>query len=351
MPSESRHRVLAAGRTRKEISVAKPKIIVASTGGTIASKVGSSGGYAPQFDAADLLSQCPAWLGEKAELIPLAFCNKLSFALTPEDIFSLVKTLESSADEINARAIVVTQGTASIEETSFLAGLLWRQSRPLIFTGAMRNASHPGWDGPGNLTNSILTALNPDSAGQGALVCMHGEIFASRDVAKQHKSALNAFGSYNSGPLGYVSGARAEFLYAVKNRIVLSPPKLETRVELVSAALGTSGLLVDAAVQAGARAVALEVFPGGGGMPQAMFDSVIRHLADGIIFTLSPRSPMGSDNYSQSAGGSGPFDLRRHGAIPCGNLPAQKARLFLMAALPCVLGRDGIERLLADFAP
>ena len=329
----------------------KPKIIVASTGGTIASKIGQTGGYSPEIDAEGLLAHCPLWLREQIDLIPIAYCNLLSFALMPESIFDLIMKLADAVRREGALGAVITQGTASIEETSFLADILWRESCPLVFTGAMRNASHPGWDGPSNLLHSLLTVLNPESRDQGALVCMDGEVFAARDVVKRHKSALNAFGSYNAGPLGFVSGDRVVFRYAVKNRVFLKPDALELNVELISAALGTSGKLIDAAIGMGARAIALEVFPGGGGVPRAMFDTIVRHLRDGIIFTMSQRSPMGSDNYSESSGGCGPWDMRREGVISCGNMPAAKARLVLMAALPCISKREELDDLFAVMAP
>jgi L-asparaginase len=329
----------------------KPKIIVASTGGTIASKIGQAGGYSPEIDAKGLLAYCPSWMREQIDLIPIAYCNLLSFALMPESIFDLVMKLADAVQREGALGAVITQGTASIEETSFLADILWRESCPLVFTGAMRNASHPGWDGPSNLFHSLLTVLNPESRDQGALVCMDGEVFAARDVSKRHKSALNAFGSYNAGPLGFVSGGRVVFRYSVKNRVVLNPKSLEMQVELIAAALGTTGKLIDAAVEMGARAIALEVFPGGGGVPPAMFETIARHLRNGIIFTMSQRSPMGSDNYSKSSGGCGPWDMRREGVIPCGSMSAAKARLVLMAALPYMKKREELADLFASMAP
>jgi L-asparaginase/Glu-tRNA(Gln) amidotransferase subunit D len=82
-----------------------------------------------------------------------------------------------------------------------------------------------------------------------------------------------------------------------------------------------------------------------------MFDTIKRHLQNGVIFTMSQRSPMGSDNYSLSSGGCGPWDLRREGVVACGSMPAVKARLALMAALPLIKTREEVAGLFERLAP
>jgi L-asparaginase len=332
----------------------EPKILLVSTGGTISSQMQPDGGYRPALGAAALLEHCLQQTPGQAEIVPWQYCSLLSFAMTPEMIFELTgqvrAQLRRGPDWVGA---VVTQGTATMEETAFLADLLWDDPRPLVFTGAMANATRADWDGPQNLADAVAVALHPDSRNRGALVCMAGEVHAARDVAKLHKTALSSFASVNAGRLATVSGEgrRVTFVRTGPRPAVFSPPALETRVELIKICLGCGGGLIDAAVEAGARAVVLECFPGGGGIPPAVFERVKVHLQSGVFFVMAPRSPCGSANDSPSASGSGPWDLRRAGVIPAGDLPAVKARLLLMAALPGMGSREELAELMARFCP
>ncbi len=72
---------------------------------------------------------------------------------TPASHFSFADVLRIRA-EINAAlrdprlaGVVVVQGTDTLEETAFAWDLCHADARPVVVTGAMRNASELGWDG------------------------------------------------------------------------------------------------------------------------------------------------------------------------------------------------------------
>src|SRR5699024_9996885 len=103
------------------------------------------------------------------------YCQVLSFSLTPNTILELMKFIKRKLKKESYHGIVITQGTATLEETAYLADLIWDEESPIVFTGAMINASEVDTDGPRNVFNSIIVAAGKESKGKGVLVCMAGE--------------------------------------------------------------------------------------------------------------------------------------------------------------------------------
>lgn len=328
----------------------KPKVLIVSTGGTISSKYDEEKGYSPAVTAQELSSSIPELCG-LADVEPVQFCNVLSFALKPHQILELVNIIRARISGEDYAGAVVTQGTATMEETSWLADLLWDMDKPLVFTGAMLNASERDWDGARNIANSVSVAANPIAGGKGVLVCMGGEIHAARDVSKIHKSSLNTFVSLNAGPLGLVSYNRVIFYRKPVLRKVFTPvDRLEPDIEIIKVSLGTGPKLIDVLVDNGYKGIILEGFPGGGGVTPEIMNSIRRAKDKGVVFVLTPRSPIGSV-VSGADGGCGPWDLRRCGVISGGDLTSVKARILLMAAIPLVGSKYELERIFNEIAP
>src|SRR6185437_15072259 len=118
--------------------------------------------------------------------------------------------------EDGSAGIVITQGTDTIEETAFALDLLWAGHAPIVITGAMRNPTLPGADGPANLLAAVRVAASPAARGLGVLVVIADEIHAARFVSKRHTQSPAAFAAL-AGPLGWVSEGDV--------RIVLVPVK------------------------------------------------------------------------------------------------------------------------------
>ncbi|WP_443072631.1 asparaginase domain-containing protein [Streptomyces sp. RPT161] len=67
----------------------------------------------------------------------------------------------SRAVSDGAAGVVVTQGTDTLEETAFLVDLVWRYEAPFVLTGAMRNPTLAGADGPANVLAAARVAAAP----------------------------------------------------------------------------------------------------------------------------------------------------------------------------------------------
>ena len=68
-----------------------------------------------------------------------------------------------------AEGVVITHGTATLEETGYFLHLTVKSDRPVVMTGAMRPPSALGTDADLNLMDAIRLAACPDAAGRGVL--------------------------------------------------------------------------------------------------------------------------------------------------------------------------------------
>jgi L-asparaginase len=298
----------------------------------------------------DLLAASPK-VNEIASVDLVQPCNVPSFSLAPNQVLDFVwQTKKKLVDQDYAGAVIL-QGTATIEETAYLADLVWDCPKPLVFTGAMLNFSEPDCDGPRNIYDAILTAISPKACCNGVLVTIAGEIHAARDVVKQHKCALAAFASLNTGPIGLNANGRGIVFYRTPLlRRCYNITRVDAVVDIIKIALGSDSRLIQYSVASGAQAIVLECFPGGGGVTPTVMASVQALRAKGIIFVMVPRSPLGS-SVAKAGGGCGPVDLRQCGVIVAGDLSAIKARLLLMVLLAAGFDEQAIRQEFEEVAP
>lgn len=180
----------------------KAQVEIISLGGTIAmAKAADGGGVIPTLNVEDLIAAVPS-LNRVARIGARNLANVPSAEIDLPMLFKLRDMIMRFASE-GADGVVVTQGTDTIEETSFVLDLLLGLDIPVVVTGAMRHPAMAGADGPANLLAAVQCAANPACRGQGVLVVMNDEIHAARYVQKRHTSSTMAF--WSAAPLGHVS--------------------------------------------------------------------------------------------------------------------------------------------------
>ncbi len=180
-----------------------PRLSIATLGGTVSMRAGAvGGGVTPSLDCERQLLQVPQ-LREMAQLNVASLCLLPSASL---DFATLLEVLAWARGEVErgAQALVLSQGTDSLEETAYFLDLLWPFEVPLVMTGAMRSASQPGNDGPANVLAAAQVALAKDSHGRGVLVVMNDQVHCAARVRKTASLAMAAFESPGCGPLGDV---------------------------------------------------------------------------------------------------------------------------------------------------
>ena len=184
------------------------KVVLISTGGTIASRFDAkSGRTVASARGEDLLAQVPE-LAAVCDLEIDDFATVSSFDMSVGLAFGLARRINRQLARPEVAGVVVTHGTDTMEESCYLADLLLQSEKPAVFTGAQRAHDDPLPDGPKNLLSAARTAVAPEAAGLGAVICFADQIHAARDVSKVSTSALAAFHSYDKGALGEVDGAR-----------------------------------------------------------------------------------------------------------------------------------------------
>ena len=222
------------------------RVLVISLGGTIAMTAANHGGVTP---ACRLTSSSPPsldWviLTPARDLRLPSAAGRLAELRGPDRLAELIR--DRFADGVDG--IVVVQGTDTIEETAYLFDLYHGGPQPLVVTGAMRNPTLAGPDGPANLLAAVQTAASDSARNVGCVVVLADEIHAARRVRKTHSTAGSTFQSPNGGPLGYLVEGQPCLLNPTAFRIAMPPPVRRPlpRVALMTITLGDDGLLVDA---------------------------------------------------------------------------------------------------------
>lgn len=321
-----------------------PQVTAFSLGGTIASTNtdgGAASGVTPRLGARELVEAVPQLQGV-AELETVAFRQSASGDLTLQDLIALAAEITKRFDA-GVSGVVVTQGTDTIEETSFALDLLVRSARPVVVTGAMRNPTLAGPDGPANLLAAVQVAAASEAAGLGTLVVFNDEIHAARFVRKTHTSSPATFRSLTAGPLGWMVEGRP--------RIAFRAPALEgtpsgageevPAVALLKSALGDDSRLIAQVEALGYAGLVLEAF--GGGHVPAQVVPALEDLASRLPVVLASRTG-GGEMLQETYGFPGSErDLLSRGLIPAGFLDGLKARILLSLLLAAGADLDGVR--------
>ena len=327
----------------------KPKIVLMATGGTIASRYDPSLGSTVASQPADELLKMLPQVAQFAEIEVHDFATIPSYQMSVQFAFNLARGIKEILGRPDVAGVVVTHGTDTMEETSYLADLLLDSDKPAVFTGAQRAHDDPQADGPLNLLNAMRVAASPLARGLGAIICFNGTIHAARDVTKVHTSAVETFQSFPLGPLGEVDGDAIVVHRRPTLRRSFKVEQLEERVDLVRLVLGIDLRGVEAAIERGIAGLVVEAFGRGNG-PSRLAELVRVATAKAVPVLVTSRCAAGRVQPIYGGGGGG-CDLVAAGGIFVGDLKGVKARLLLMVLLSNPATRDRLADNIAALAP
>ena len=330
---------------------ALPRVHIVATGGSIAG-IGPNrldyilypelGGH---LTIAESLARIPE-VGGIAQVDGEDLISVGSTAIGPEEWLKIAavinKTLQGHTD-----GVVVTHGTATLEETAYFLHLTVKSSKPVVITGAMRPPTALSTDADLNLLDAVRIAASRQAAGKGVLTVLNNEIQCARDVTKTNTFRVETFKSNELGFLGYAdSDGEVVFYRAPLRKHTTGTPfqigedtKLP-RVDIVYCYAGADELLIDAVCQNGSDGLVVAGF-GGGTFPPKVFDAAARAVEQGITVVLASRSSAGRVVMTPKK--------QEQGFIVSDNLLPQKARVLLMLALTVTQDRQDIQKMFLDF--
>ena len=249
--------------------------------------------------------------------------------------------------ESHIAGVVVTHGTATLEETAYFLHLTVKSHKPVVITGAMRPPTAIGTDADLNLLDAVRTATSHQAWGKGVLSVLNNEIQCAREVTKTNTFRVETFKPNELGFLGYAdSDGQVVFYRApLRKHTTATPFQVNDttqlpRVDIVYSYAGADGLLVDAVRQNGSAGLVLAGF-GGGTFPPHVIDAAARAVRQGVVVVLASRSQSGRVVMTPKK--------EEQGFIVCDNLLPQKARVLLMLALNITNDRREIQRMFGEY--
>lgn len=319
-------------------NVRLPTVVVIATGGTIAEATDPKTGAAvPTLTGDSLMSAVPG-LSKIADIEVVNFSNIDSSQMTPEIWAKLSVKTDEVLKRSDVAGAVITHGTDTMAEGAYFLDLTLKSRKPVVFVGAMRDASDVSPDGPANILNAVAQVLSKEAKNWGVTVTLNQYVCSARDVRKTQTTNVQTFTNGEKGYLGYIAmGQVRRFNDRPPRRTLPIPDKLPD-VVLISEYAGSDGRFVRHAVDSGAAGIVVEGV--GAGNVNAPTNDAIRYaLNKKIPVVITSRVEHGAvmPIYGDEGGGA---MLEKEGAILAGDLPGPKARILLMLALPRA-GADG----------
>ncbi len=260
--------------------------------------------------------------------------------ISPKDWLDLAREIQAVAASGEVDGIVVTHGTATLEETAFFLHCTVRCGMPVVVCGSQRPPNTVSSDAVSSVRNALAAAAQ---APVGVYVAMNGYLYSPADVSKTANHALDAFDAPEFGPLGRIE---ASGMLSMR-RGALPPARVFdgsawsaqdfARVDVAYSYAGADGVAIDAYAAAGCAGLISVGFPPGRCTP-AERAALLRAVRQGVTVVQASRALRGAvplQAYNTA-----------DGILSGGGLSPGKLRILLMLALAGKLPRQEIQALL-----
>ncbi|QLH10167.1 Glu-tRNA(Gln) amidotransferase subunit GatD [Nitrosarchaeum sp. AC2] len=329
-----------------------PKILLLSTGGTIASKVDyRTGAVTPVLSAEELNSSVPE-LSKIANMDAEVLFSEYSENIMPEHWLKIAEKLKEHSSS-DYSGIIIAHGTDTMHYTSsFLSFALVGFPIPIALVGSQRSSDRASSDAALNLIGAVKFLIGCKT--NGVYIVMHQDEndetiachFGTR-VRKNHTSKRGAFQTIGDDPAFIVvddqiqRNARNDF-FKVKEfqpRI-----KINTKVALIKYHPGYDPSLLEKIIEMNYDGIIFEG-TGLGHIGKIMYDNVKKANEKGIFLGMTSQCIDGRVRMTVYESGRDLLDL---GIIPLENMIPEVALVKTMWALGNFQDRNKIKKIMLE---
>lgn len=328
-----------------------PKILLVSTGGTIASKIDyRTGGVTPALTAAELNATVPE-LAKIANVDTEVLFSEYSENLLPEHWKKIAEKINTHVKS-EYKGIIIAHGTDTMQYTA--AALSFSLSGipiPVALVGSQRSSDRPSSDAAINLISAARFLVECNTTG--IYVVMHNSTsddevachWGTR-VRKNHTSKRNAFQTIGGTPAFIVKKDKIEKnpqFHVIKKDYV---PKInfDTSVALVKYYPGLDPKIIDRIISSGYKAIIFEG-TGLGHIGKIMYEYVGKAKKKGLFLGMTSQCIDGMVRMTVYESGR---DLLNLGMIPLGNMISETALVKAMWALGNSKSIEEMEKLMKE---
>ena len=329
-----------------------PKILLLSTGGTIASKVDyRTGAVTPALSAAELYEAVPE-IAKIANVDAEVLFSEYSENLQPEHWLEIAKKLDGIVDS-DYVGVIIAHGTDTMHYSSaFLSFALSGFKKPITLVGSQRSSDRPSSDAALNLISATKFLVNTKS--KGVFVVMHQNesddavaCHLGTRVRKNHTSKRSAFQTVGSEPAFVVY--EDKILENMKNSFFSENEynpriNLDTKVALIKYHPGFNPEIIESLIKLEYRGIIFEG-TGLGHVGRTVYDSIKKAKENGIFLGMTSQCIDGRVSMTVYESGR---DLLDMGIIPLENMIPEVALVKAMWVLGNSNSDDEIKNMMLE---
>jgi len=329
-----------------------PKILLLSTGGTIASKVDyRTGAVTPALSASDLNEAVPE-LGKIANIDTEVLFSEYSENLQPDHWTKIAEKLDSLANS-DYKGILIAHGTDTMHYTSsFLSFALAGFPIPVALVGSQRSSDRASSDAAINLIAASKFLVESNT--RGIFLVMHHNDYdqtvachLGTRVRKNHTSKRGAFETMGGHPAFIIAEGRIkkniqdDFFKDAKYNPRM---KIDTKVALVKYHPGYDPKLIENLIQTGCKAIIFEG-TGLGHVGRTMYDVIKNARENDLFLGMTSQCIDGTVRMTVYESGRDLLDL---GITPLENMTPETSLVKAMWALGNSKHADEMKSLMLE---
>jgi glutamyl-tRNA(Gln) amidotransferase subunit D len=316
-----------------------PKVVIMSTGGTIASRVDyRTGAVRSALSASDLYGVVPE-LADLAQVDTQIVFSLYSENITQKHWTEIAQTAARHIEQ-GAKGVIIAHGTDTMAYTAAaLSFALQNLPVPVIVVGAQRSSDRPSSDAATNLIGAVKAAAYGPFAE--VVIAMH-ETVADTAIAfnrgtkvrKCHTSRRDTFKPVNASPIARVTEQEilmltADYRKRDSARKLVLKPEFSDKVALVKFYPGLDPSVIDWYTERDTKGILLEG-SGLGHVSKRCFGAIQNAVSQGVVVALASQCIWGRVNMNVYDTGRDLFEL---GVVPTDDMFAETALVKLMWSL------------------